>query len=90
MKTHTKATASSGATDQMLSTLQVAELLGVSRFTVSRWHNEPGNDFPKPARLAANCLRWRLGDIEAWVQSRVDDGTTDVPVLSRPMPEVRR
>lgn len=27
-------------------------------------------DFPKPIKLGANCVAWRLDEVDAWLESR--------------------
>lgn len=52
---------------------QVAERLGVNRVTPWRWAADEDNPFPKPVRLGANCVRWDLGEIEAFEAMRSKD-----------------
>lgn len=72
--------------DNLLSTCEVADLLGVRRETVSRWHNH--GDFPKPLRISPTVLRWRRADVDAWLDRQYDQPAS-APSLSRPMPEVK-
>lgn len=80
-----KVTALRGA--DLLTRADVAELLGVRHETVTRWYIDGNAGFPKPSRLGGKLLRWRRGDIDAWIDSCVE--TEPEPVkLSRPMPSV--
>ena len=47
---------------------ELEKLLKVSPATIYRWIKE-GN-FPKPVRLGANMVRWKVSDIEAWVTQK--------------------
>ena len=44
-------------------------ITGVSRSTIVRWV-EAGL-FPKPTKLSNRVTVWRVGDVRAWLQSRV-------------------
>jgi predicted DNA-binding transcriptional regulator AlpA len=46
----------------------VAKICGVTRATVDRWHRER-DDFPRKVLLGANCARFQVDDIEAWLQA---------------------
>lgn len=54
-------------TDRLLTTRQVAELLGLSPETVLRRYR--AGEIPG-YRLASNCLRFRESDVEAWLEVR--------------------
>lgn len=54
-------------TDRLLTTREVAELLGLSPETVLRRYR--AGEIPG-YRLASNVLRFRESDIEAWLQER--------------------
>lgn len=41
---------------------------GIGNATLRRWVRE-GN-FPKPIKLGANCVAWRLDEVDAWLESR--------------------
>ena len=59
---------SPGDTPKTVRLRDVARLLGVSRSTIYKYMNE-GN-FPLPLKLGKRAVRWRLTDIEAWLDSR--------------------
>ena len=48
-------------------TLELANLLGVSRRTLQRWRLEGGG--PKYSRIGRDCL-YLMSDIEAWLKQR--------------------
>ena len=52
----------------LLTISQVAERLSVSHYTVARWLRE--GQFPKPIFLTNLSRRWRLRDIEAFIDKR--------------------
>lgn len=33
----------------------------------------PGGTFPQPVRLSAGITAWRVGDVRAWIDSRITD-----------------
>lgn len=47
-----------------LTVAEVARRLSVSVDTIYRWKRD-GN-FPKPVKLSAGCVRWRLSDVMEW------------------------
>lgn len=54
--------------DRVLRLNEVCQLIGVSRHTI--WRHRRDGDFPKPIRIGRQCLGWRAGQIEAWIDSR--------------------
>jgi len=61
-------------TDGLLTTLEVAEYLGVSPESVTRWWR--AGELPG-FRLASKVLRFRRSEIEAWLeQGRSTRGST--------------
>ena len=57
--------------DDVLSIDQVAELLGVSARTVRNWMGSKVMDFPRPVPYGPRLKRWRRGDVQAWIESRM-------------------
>ncbi|KTG15991.1 MULTISPECIES: helix-turn-helix domain-containing protein [unclassified Guyparkeria] len=51
---------------------EAAARYGVHRNTWLRWVRE-GNA-PKPVKFSEQCTRWRLADLEAWEQAKVEEG----------------
>ena len=51
--------------DVLLNVKALASLLGVHPVTLRRM--EYGGKLPKPLRLAAHSIRWRTGEIRAWI-----------------------
>lgn len=54
-------------TTQLLSARRVMQQLGIARSTLHKWQTT--RDFPPPLRLAHNVVRWRLEDVELWIES---------------------
>ncbi|QGT78403.1 helix-turn-helix domain-containing protein [Guyparkeria halophila] len=55
-----------------LTDKEAAERYAVHRTTWLRWVRE-GNA-PKPVKFSEQCTRWRLADLEAWEQAKVEEG----------------
>jgi predicted DNA-binding transcriptional regulator AlpA len=53
----------------LISTAEVARLAGVSVSSIRRWRDEDP-DFPPPRVLGDRTLRWTLGEVLAWIESR--------------------
>lgn len=51
---------------------QVEAATGLSRSTIYKWMEE--GRFPRPVTLGPRVVRWREGDIDAWMASRNADG----------------
>jgi predicted DNA-binding transcriptional regulator AlpA len=58
-----------GVTEAHLTVWQVARYLGVSRATIWRWSKD-ANGFPAPIKLGKGSSRWRLTDLDAFVEAR--------------------
>ena len=50
----------------LLDVRRVADLLGIHQRTV--WRLVSTNELPKPVKLGAKTVRWRLSDLERYVQ----------------------
>jgi len=60
---------------RLLTVREVSELLGLSVRSVWRLAalREAGRSaFPPPLRLSPRCVRWRVSDIKAYLQSLVE------------------
>ena len=60
----------------MLSVKEVAKWLGVSQSAIYKWVSE--GSFPKPYKLGngevkRSASRWKVEDIEVWLEDRRDD-----------------
>ena len=63
---------------QQLNVRQVADLLGVHPRTV--WRLVSSGDLPKPIKIGPKIVRWRVADLESYLES----------LIERPLaPEVR-
>ena len=60
--------------DQLLATWEAAKLLNVSPQFLESAGRSKG---PKHIRVAPGCIRYRLADIRAWVESRAYRSTAD-------------
>jgi predicted DNA-binding transcriptional regulator AlpA len=58
--------------DDMLSRAELAAALNVSTRTVDRWIAEGTG--PPYIRLPRGMLRWRWGDVQAWLAQRREGG----------------
>lgn len=56
---------------QFLNIKGCAQALGVSTRTWRRWVD--ANLAPKPVRVGPTSVRWRVADIEAWLEARSAD-----------------
>jgi predicted DNA-binding transcriptional regulator AlpA len=69
-KMPTSPTASPSASASALMTrAEVADLLRLGDRTLARLRNDPRAKFPQPIKRA-RALRWRRGDVEAWIAGR--------------------
>jgi len=53
--------------EEFLRTRDARELLRVSRATFARLQKRDG--FPRPIRLGARCLRWRVSELVAFAEA---------------------
>ena len=53
---------------RLLRRQEVEDLTGLSRASIYRLISE--GEFPRPVRVSATGVRWRSGDISAWIKSR--------------------
>lgn len=52
---------------------RLVEMIGLSQSTI--WKLLSEGKFPNPIRLSSRSIAWRIGDIEAWLQSRQESIT---------------
>lgn len=52
----------------------IEELYEIPVETQRCWERDPDLDYPRGVRLTARTVRWRLADIEAWIQRRAQEG----------------
>jgi predicted DNA-binding transcriptional regulator AlpA len=57
--------------DDMLTKVQLGQALNVSTRTIDRWIAEGAG--PPYVRLPRGRLRWRWGDVQAWLAERRED-----------------
>lgn len=53
---------------------EVTRHLGVSRSTVERLRRNPEVSFPKAFKIGPNSVRFKLAEIEQWLESRHQGG----------------
>jgi len=58
--------------DDMLTKVKLGAALNVSTRTIDRWIAEGTG--PPYIRLPRNRLRWRWGDVRAWLEARRESG----------------
>ena len=73
--TYAKKTARPPSTDKLISPNEAAELLGVAAQTLAHWRTRAAG--PRYVLLTKRCVRYRLSDIMAWLECRVQDSTTE-------------
>lgn len=61
--------------DRILRKNELCELLGVTTSTLYRWTRTEG--LPKPIKLGANSIGWKLSEVRAWLDSRQRGLTTE-------------
>lgn len=53
---------------ELINVKQYAERIGVSTDTIRRWGRQGFG--PRPVRLGPRAVRYRLSDVEAWIEQR--------------------
>ncbi len=51
---------------RLLNIREVESFIGVGETTIKTWVRD--GRLPAPLKLSPKCLRWRAGDLEAWVE----------------------
>ncbi|AJK69023.1 helix-turn-helix transcriptional regulator [Corynebacterium marinum] len=51
----------------MYTTRELATLLGVAPATVAKWRRTPDGGGPKWIKLNSKLVRYRIEDVEAWL-----------------------
>ena len=54
--------------DKLLRRREVERITGMSRSSIYRLMQE--GDFPRPVRVGLAAVRWKVSEIEAWIESR--------------------
>lgn len=60
--------------DRLLTTPQTAQMLGLSRGTLEHWRIATRYDEGLPWVRVGSLVRYRLSDVMAWIESRVEGG----------------
>lgn len=53
---------------KLLSTKELLDILKISRKTLQRYRQE--TDFPEPVKLSSRNFRWKLNEIETYLERR--------------------
>ena len=62
---------SKGITDYaIVRTAEAAEILSITRKHLHKLSKEP--DFPRKVRIGTNAVGWKISDLEAWINSKMD------------------
>ena len=61
---HTPASVS----DRIIRADEVQNMTGLSRTTI--WRMENKNEFPRRVSLGANCVGWKLSEVECWLREK--------------------
>jgi excisionase family DNA binding protein len=67
--------------NELLTVHQVAEIVNASPTSIRRWSRS--GRFPPAVRLGENLIRWRLSDVQRWIEERgplVDHDEVDAGV----------
>ena len=54
--------------DRLLRRREVEKITGMSRSSIYRLMQE--GEFPRPVGVGPRAVRWKVSDIEAWIESR--------------------
>ena len=69
MTTETNLPSGASVLPEYVRAIQLRKKLGnIGNSTLRRWVRE--GHFPKPVKLGANCVAWRLDEVNAWLASR--------------------
>jgi predicted DNA-binding transcriptional regulator AlpA len=60
-----------GGDDTLVSIQDASTVLSMSTSTLSKFKNRQRLGVPEPKKIG-KCVRWRLGDLRAWVRGVVD------------------
>lgn len=53
--------------ERLLQVKSVASIVGLGVSTI--WAKSRAGSFPKPIKISQNVTRWRLSDIDAWLEN---------------------
>jgi len=53
-------------TDKMLKVNQVEKMVGISESTIYKLVKQ--GMFPEQVRISTRCVRWRLSEVQEWMQ----------------------
>lgn len=61
--------------DPLIDEKQAAEYLGYTTRALQNWRLRGGG--PRFVRVSARSIRYRISDIEAWIEARIVSSTSD-------------
>ncbi|HDN9023113.1 TPA: AlpA family phage regulatory protein [Aeromonas veronii] len=56
-------------TSNLITMKELCELMRISRPTVYRRTKDPESGFPRPLHIGVNAVRFRLSDVESYIES---------------------
>lgn len=59
----------------LLTEKEVAKMTGFSIRTLQSWRTRGGG--PRFVKISARCVRYRIEDVEAWIDERLRTSTSD-------------
>lgn len=65
----------SDTADKLCTPVETASLLGIAPQTMAHWRVRGSG--PRYVLLNRRCVRYRLSDIQAWLDSRVQESTAE-------------
>lgn len=60
----------------MLTKAETARRVGVSVRTLERW--SAAGSFPRAAQIGMRATRWEAGEVEAWLNAKIEASRRDV------------
>ncbi len=60
---------------QLFTELEASKLLGFTPRALTAWRHRGGG--PRFVKVSARAIRYRLSDLEAWIEARVRTSTSD-------------
>ena len=76
----------SGENSKLLRLKDVSKLTSLGQSTINLWVAQ--EKFPKPTVLSMTIKVWRLKDVVAWIDQKVDDQKCEIQ-SEAPKPELR-
>ena len=68
------------ASIDLITVDEVAHMLSTSKYTI--WRRVKNPSFPQSIKLGPKCVRWRIDDIRAWINTAAAAGAMAQKVAS--------